>query len=77
MTRVAEKGKLNEEVSKVVTQLLEKPSNVLPLAKEAMVRGEDAVDNVSAFALQQDLAAVVFDLPERKAQMNAFLNKKK
>ena len=56
---------------------LEKPPNVLSMAKEAMVRGEDAADNVSAFTLQQDLAAVVFDLPERKAQMNAFLNKKK
>lgn len=77
VTRVAEEGRLNEAVSEVVTQLLEKPSNVLSMAKEAMVRGEDAVDNVSAFALQQDLAAVVFDLPEREAQMNAFLNKKK
>ena len=77
VTRVAEEGKLDEEVSGVITQLLEKPSNVLSMAKEAMVRGEDATDNVSAFALQQDLAAVVFDLPEREAQMNAFLNKSK
>ncbi|MBH63354.1 MAG: hypothetical protein CL569_13095 [Alphaproteobacteria bacterium] len=77
VTRIAEEGKLDEAVTEVVAQLLEKPPQVLSMAKEAMVRGEAAADNVSAFALQQDLAAVVFDLPEREAQMNAFLNKGK
>ena len=32
-------------------------------------------DNETAFALQQDLAAVVFNLPERDERMSAFLNK--
>lgn len=75
VTRIAPQGELEETVSGVVAQLLEKPPTVLSMAKEALVRCAAAPDNESAFALQQDLAAVVFDLPEREERMRAFLNK--
>ena len=75
VTRIAAEGKFEAAVSEVVAQLLDKPPTVLSMAKEALVRCEAASDNESAFALQQDLAAVVFDLPEREERMGAFLSK--
>jgi enoyl-CoA hydratase/carnithine racemase len=75
VTRIAAEGELEASVSEAVEQLLDKPPTVLSMAKEALVRCEAASDNESAFALQQDLAAVVFDLPEREERMSAFLKK--
>ena len=76
VTRVAPEGGLDRAVTDVVTRLLDKPPTVLSMAKEALVRCERAPDNETAFALQQDLAAVVFNLPEREERMSAFLNKR-
>ena len=59
----------------IVARLLDKPPTVLSMAKEALVRCEGPPDNETAFALQQDLAAVVFNLPEREERMSAFQNK--
>jgi len=75
VTRIAAEGELEASVSEAVEQLLDKPPTVLSMAKEALVRCEATSDNESAFALQQDLAAVVFDLPEREERMSAFLKK--
>lgn len=76
VTRIAPEGKLEEAVSELLEQLLDKPPSVLSMAKEALVRCASAPDNESAFALQQDLAAVIFDLPEREERMYAFLEKR-
>ena len=73
VTRIAPEGGLEEAVAELIGQLLEKPPTVLSMAKEAIVRCAAAPDNESAFALQQDLAALAFDLPEREERMSAFL----
>ncbi len=77
VTRVAPEGGLDGAVEDVVARLLGKPPAVLSMAKEALVRCEGAAGGEAAFALQQDLAAVAFDAPERAERMSAFLNKKR
>ena len=76
VTRIAAEGGFEAAACEVVAQLLDKPPTVLSMAKEALVRCEAATDNELAVALQQDLAAVAFGLPEREEPMGAFLNKR-
>jgi enoyl-CoA hydratase len=77
VTRVSPEGRLAETVEETVSALLEKPADVLPLVKEALVRCAGVADNVAAFALQQDIAGLAFDRPGRRARMDAFLARRR
>ena len=65
------------EAMRIADELLAKPKGALALAKQALVRCRSVANEVAAFDLQQDLAALSRTLPESRAAAELFLQSRK